>query len=150
MYDGKKGIILTNKKDLVCRVRDSLNAEKIRKEVHIPKRRFYITDDAGNQAVFHVKETEKTVGYGSEDVTVIIEAFLNEVLKAIASGERVCLHGFGIFEPKLRKGKKGLSNLRGEPFETEDHWVPKFTPGKPMKTAAAIYGNTLKALGDPL
>lgn len=141
---------MSNKKELVTRVRDRLNAEGIRKEVHIPKRRFYITDDTGNQAVFHVKETDKTVGYCYNDVEAIVEVFLDEVVKAIASGERVALHGFGVFEPKLRLGKKGLSNLLGEPFETEDHWVPKFSPGKPMKVAAMVYGTTLKALEEPL
>jgi DNA-binding protein HU-beta len=66
------------------------------------------------------------------------EAF-NSLFGGIAStlkkGQRVTLVGFGTFSVAKRKARKGRNPQTGAPIKIAARKVPKFTPGKVLKSA---------------
>ena len=68
-------------------------------------------------------------------VTDIVESFIEETKKAVASGERVALSGFGIFEAQARKARLGRNPRTGEEIAIAASNRPTFKPGKEFKEA---------------
>ena len=54
------------------------------------------------------------------------------IMETVAVGEDVKVVGFGKFEKKETKGRKGVSKLQGveKPWKTEDSFKPYFDPSK--------------------
>ena len=67
---------------------------------------------------------------------VLTKAF--EVIeKAVASGDKVSLVGFGSFEPRERKEREGRNPRTGEKMHIPATKVPAFSPGKFFKEIVA-------------
>ena len=64
-----------------------------------------------------------------------VEAILEELTSAIASGEGVEVHGFGGFYKRHRKGRMGINPRTGEKTKVAAKFVPFFKPGKFLKEA---------------
>lgn len=62
-----------------------------------------------------------------------LEALINTVQTAVASGEKVALTGFGSFETVVAKARQGRNPATGETFTIEETVRPKFTPGSIFK-----------------
>lgn len=67
------------------------------------------------------------------DVENIVNAILNEITEALASGNRVELRGFGAFSVKNRPARVGRNPRTGEKVEVEEKWVPFFKTGKELR-----------------
>lgn len=67
------------------------------------------------------------------DVENIVNAILNEITQALASGNRVELRGFGAFSVKNRKPRIGRNPRTGESVEVGEKWVPFFKTGKELR-----------------
>ena len=63
----------------------------------------------------------------------IIDAFLDEVAKALSHGERVKLSGFGVFWTKLFKKKQVLPIGKEQKKTISPRRMPRFTPGTALK-----------------
>jgi DNA-binding protein HU-beta len=67
------------------------------------------------------------------------EAALNTILetitKALKKGDKVTLIGFGTFSVTKRAARKGRNPQTGKEMKIAARKVPKFTPGKGLKTA---------------
>jgi DNA-binding protein HU-beta len=67
------------------------------------------------------------------------EAALNTILetitKALKKGDKVTLIGFGTFSVTKRAARKGRNPQTGKEMKIAAGKVPKFTPGKGLKTA---------------
>ncbi len=70
-----------------------------------------------------------------KDVEEIVNALLEQIIDKIAMGEKVNLTGFGVFEAKDRKGRKGVDPRTLNPIEIPTVRVAKFRPGKTLKEA---------------
>ena len=67
------------------------------------------------------------------DVENIVNAILDEISDALASGDRVELRGFGAFSVKHREARSGRNPRTGESVQVEEKWVPFFKTGKELR-----------------
>ena len=67
------------------------------------------------------------------DIENIINAILNEIVAAMARGDRVELRGFGAFSVKKRPARTGRNPRTGEHVSVEQKSVPFFKTGKEMR-----------------
>jgi len=65
--------------------------------------------------------------------TDAVEAVLDHITRAVASGERVALTGFGVFEKVARPARTGRNPRTGETVKIKKTTVPKFKPGQGFK-----------------
>ncbi|WP_332066153.1 HU family DNA-binding protein [Bartonella sp. CB189] len=65
----------------------------------------------------------------------IVDAFIDSVTKALASGDDVRIPGFGSFEVSHRAATKGRNPSTGAEIDIPARLVPKFSAGKGLKDA---------------
>ena len=58
---------------------------------------------------------------------------LDEIVKALARGDRVELRGFGAFSVKKRSARRGRNPRTGEEVAVDEKAVPVFKTGKEMR-----------------
>ena len=67
------------------------------------------------------------------DVERIVHTIFEEVITAMARGDRVELRGFGAFSVKRRDARIGRNPRTGESVEVEEKHVPFFKTGKLLR-----------------
>lgn len=67
------------------------------------------------------------------DVERIVNTIFDEIIKAMASGNRVELRGFGAFSVKKREARTGRNPRTGESVPVEEKYVPFFKTGKLLR-----------------
>lgn len=67
------------------------------------------------------------------DVERIVSVIFEEVVAAMARGDRVELRGFGAFSVKRRDARTGRNPRTGEAVEVEQKHVPFFKTGKALR-----------------
>ena len=65
--------------------------------------------------------------------TEAVEAVIDTVTRAVASGERVAITGFGVFEKVARPARTGRNPRTGAAVKIKKTSVPKFKPGQSFK-----------------
>jgi DNA-binding protein HU-beta len=65
--------------------------------------------------------------------TDAVEAVIDTVTRAVASGEKVAITGFGVFEKVARPARTGRNPRTGEAVKIKKTTVPKFKPGQSFK-----------------
>lgn len=81
-----------------------------------------------------VAEVAKVVGskrMGEKSVSCVFDT----IAKALKKGQAVTLVGFGTFGVSKRKARVGRNPQTGKEIKIPAKKVPKFTPGKALKTA---------------
>jgi nucleoid DNA-binding protein len=76
-------------------------------------------------------------GMSETDARAVIGFVVDEIKAAVISGEPVGLAGFGVFEPRRRRSRKGRNPRTGEPKEIEARTLPVFRVAKPFRDAVA-------------
>jgi len=67
------------------------------------------------------------------DVENIVNAILDEITGALASGNRVELRGFGAFSVKHRPARTARNPKTGDKVSVDEKWVPFFKTGKELR-----------------
>ncbi len=67
------------------------------------------------------------------DVEKIVNTIFEEIIEALASGNRVELRGFGAFSVKQRDARTGRNPRTGEAVEVLEKHVPFFKTGKLLR-----------------
>ena len=67
------------------------------------------------------------------DVENIVNAILDEIVAALARGDRVELRGFGAFSVKVRPSRMGRNPRTGEPVSVGQKRAPFFRTGKELR-----------------
>jgi integration host factor subunit beta len=67
------------------------------------------------------------------DVERIVNTIFEEIIEAMARGDRVELRGFGAFSVKKRDARTGRNPRTGEAVEVEQKHVPFFKTGKALR-----------------
>ena len=67
------------------------------------------------------------------DVEKIVNTVFEEIIEAMANGDRVELRGFGAFSVKKRDGRVGRNPRTGEAVNVEEKHVPFFKTGKLLR-----------------
>jgi DNA-binding protein HU-beta len=73
-----------------------------------------------------------------KDTEAIITVFLETIIEAVTMGERVTLVGFGSFEARDRKARKGINPQNGQKLYIPCSRVPTFSVGKFFKNKVNI------------
>ncbi len=68
-----------------------------------------------------------------KDVERLVNTIFEEIVTALANGQRVELRGFGAFSVKKRDGRIGRNPRTGEPVEVPPKHVPFFKAGKQLR-----------------
>jgi DNA-binding protein HU-beta len=71
------------------------------------------------------------------EVTEIVDAFVEEIKKAVVRGDKVAISGFGIFESQDRKARLGRNPRTGETVKIKATKLPKFRPGAEFKAVVS-------------
>ena len=69
------------------------------------------------------------------EVEEIVDSFLNNIVTAMAAGEKIRLVGFGIFEVHSRAGREGRNPQTGEKIFIPETKTPTFVAGRVLKDA---------------
>ena len=64
-----------------------------------------------------------------------IDVVINAITKSVAKGEKVTLVGFGTFERRDRRARKGRDPRSGAEIDIPAKKVPAFSAGKQFKQA---------------
>lgn len=67
------------------------------------------------------------------DVEKIVNAIFEEIIEALADGDRVELRGFGAFSVKQRDARIGRNPRTGESVQVDEKHVPFFKAGKLLR-----------------
>jgi integration host factor subunit beta len=67
------------------------------------------------------------------DVERIVTTIFDEIIEAMARGDRVELRGFGAFSVKHREGRTGRNPRTGESVDVDEKHVPFFKTGKLLR-----------------
>ena len=67
------------------------------------------------------------------DVERIVSTIFNEIIDAMANGNRVELRGFGAFSVKKRDARVGRNPRTGDSVSGEEKHVPFFKTGKLLR-----------------
>ncbi|RME17574.1 MAG: integration host factor subunit beta [Alphaproteobacteria bacterium] len=67
------------------------------------------------------------------DVERIVTTIFEEIIEAMARGDRVELRGFGAFSVKKRDARIGRNPRTGEAVQVEEKHVPFFKTGKQLR-----------------
>lgn len=68
-----------------------------------------------------------------KDTSHILDALTETIMETVASGDKVVLVGFGTFEPRNRKERKGMNPQTGQSITIPATTVPAFSAGKVFK-----------------
>jgi integration host factor subunit beta len=68
------------------------------------------------------------------DVERIVGTIFDEIINAMASGNRVELRGFGAFSIKKREARSGRNPRTGDQVSVEQKHVPFFKTGKLLRS----------------
>ena len=71
------------------------------------------------------------------EVTEIVDAFVEEIKKAVVRGDKVAISGFGIFESQDRKARLGRNPRTGETVQIKATKLPKFRTGAEFKAVVS-------------
>lgn len=132
-----------HQKEFIATIARQLKENRVYKKVHIPREVFHISDDRGNHKDFLVRQSDKKVYYTVDDVANILEAAMYIVGETIKVGGTIAIHGFGAIGVHYRKPRR-LKAFDGAPCVAEGRYIPKFAPGKDLKTCAKIYQLSLE------
>lgn len=67
------------------------------------------------------------------DIERIVNTLFDEIIEAMANGNRVELRGFGAFSVKKRDARTGRNPRTGESVAVEEKHVPFFKTGKLLR-----------------
>ncbi len=82
-----------------------------------------------------VSQISRKSGLTLKDSEKALMAFTEAVSEALAKGETVQLVGFGSFERRTRKARKGRNPRTGAELRIPTRQVPAFRAGKGLKEA---------------
>lgn len=82
--------------------------------------------------LIHCISMEKNIH--ASDVRQVVQAFLDQMMQALAEGDRLEFRDFGVFEIVVRKAKIGRNPKNATvPIVIPSRQAVKFTPGKKMR-----------------
>ncbi|WP_332699222.1 integration host factor subunit beta [Bosea sp. (in: a-proteobacteria)] len=77
--------------------------------------------------------SERNTHLYQRDIENIVGSILDEIVKALARGDRVELRGFGAFSTKQRDARVGRNPRTGDSVEVDQKLVPVFKTGKELR-----------------
>jgi len=82
-----------------------------------------------------VEEMAGKVGLTKKEAGNVVDAITSAITDTLAMNERVTLVGFGTFQVRERKTRKGVNPQTRETIQIPAKKVPKFAAGKALREA---------------
>ncbi|MFI6813186.1 HU family DNA-binding protein [Nonomuraea sp. NPDC050328] len=70
----------------------------------------------------------------------VVNAVLDVIVNTVASGEKVSITGFGVFEQVHKPSRAARNPSTGAEVKVEESWAPKFRPGTDFKELVNVNG----------
>jgi integration host factor subunit beta len=80
-----------------------------------------------------IKKIAEDCGLTLKDAETVINTFIDCIIRALASNEKVELRGFGSFRTKQRESRRGRNPKTGANVDVPAKTVPFFKPGKEFR-----------------
>lgn len=80
-----------------------------------------------------VEEVAKVTELTRKDAEVIVDTLFESVIKALKTGDKLEVRGFGSFRVRQRNARVGRNPKTGEKVEVPAKRVPYFKPSKELK-----------------
>jgi integration host factor subunit beta len=80
-----------------------------------------------------VEEVSRVSELTKKDAELIVETVFLSVIRALHTGDKVELRGFGSFRLRRREPRKGRNPKTGDRVDVPSKHVPYFKPGKELK-----------------
>src|SRR6478735_936113 len=80
-----------------------------------------------------VEEVAKVTELTRKDSEVIVDTMFESVIKALKTGDKLEVRGFGSFRVRQRNARVGRNPKTGEKVEVQAKRVPYFKPSKELK-----------------
>ena len=77
----------------------------------------------------------EAAGLSGADAERALDAVIDTITKAVASGDKVTIVGFGTFEPRERSARTGRNPQTGAEIQIAASTVPGFKAGAAFKEA---------------
>jgi DNA-binding protein HU-beta len=84
-----------------------------------------------------VTKVSEQSGLKKKEAELAVNAVLDVISDALASGDKVQLIGFGTFETRKREARSGRNPQTGEAMEIPASVVPAFKAGNKLKEATS-------------
>jgi DNA-binding protein HU-beta len=84
-----------------------------------------------------VQAVAEAAGINKAEAGRALQAVVDTVTGAVASGDRVQIPGLGTFEPRSRSAREGRNPQTGETMQIAATTVPGFKPASAFKDATA-------------
>jgi len=89
-----------------------------------------------------VEEVAKVTELTRKDSEVIVDTLFESVIKALKTGDKLEVRGFGSFRVRQRNARVGRNPKTGEKVEVPAKRVPYFKPSKELKDLINADGST--------
>ncbi len=102
-----------------------------------------------------VEEVSRVTELTRKDSEVIVDTLFESVIKALKTGDKLEVRGFGSFRVRQRNARTGRNPKTGEKVEVPAKRVPYFKPSKELKdlindgTGSATPSTTPPAASNP-
>jgi integration host factor subunit beta len=92
------------------------------------------------------------LGITQNEVSDVVQTTLETITEALATGDRLEIRNFGVFEVKVRDARLGRNPRTGESVPIAEKRIPIFKPGKALKEWVEMADPTAKApsIADPV
>lgn len=72
-------------------------------------------------------------GFNKRDIVRLLDAFKDNVIRALGKGGKIQWSGFGTFTLSRRGARNGINPQTKKTIRLPETFVPKFKPGKTLK-----------------
>ena len=80
-----------------------------------------------------IEEVSRVVEMTRKDSEVIVEAILGSVVRALRTGDKIEIRGFGSFRTRSRLPRVGRNPKTGDRVDVPAKRIPYFKPSKELK-----------------
>lgn len=80
-----------------------------------------------------VEEVIQVTGLPRKESEIVVETIFDNIIKALQSGDKIEIRGFGSFRTRQRRGRIGRNPKTGARVEVPPKRIPFFKPSKELK-----------------
>lgn len=80
-----------------------------------------------------IEEVSRVVEMTRKESEVIVEAVFDSIVRALRSGDKIEIRGFGSFRTRERQSRIGRNPKTGDRVEVPAKRIPYFKPSKELK-----------------
>jgi len=81
-----------------------------------------------------IQSMSEETALGKKDIIRILDTLTRTVIRTLRKGEKLQWSGFGTFTLSRRPARKGINPATKERIDLPETHVPKFKPGKTLKS----------------